>query len=89
MAVNNERIRSALRASGMKYYVLAELLGISDFSLSRKLRKELPDDEQERIISLIREHKCEPRKIRVELSAEDAARIREILDSVITESQPD
>ena len=89
MTVKNIRIRSALMNSGMKYCVLAELLGISDSSLSRKLRKELPNDEQERIVNLIREHKCDPHKVRVVLSIEDAARIRKILDSVITESQPD
>ena len=39
--------------AGMKNYQLAELMGISEFTLSRKLRNELPEKEQVRIISLI------------------------------------
>lgn len=40
----------------MKQYELAELMGIHDFSLSRKLRHELPEDEQARIVSIIKNH---------------------------------
>ena len=39
---------------GMKQYELAELLGIADSALSRKLRKELPDEEKQRILEIIR-----------------------------------
>ena len=40
--------------TGMKNYQLAELMGISEFTLSRRLRNELPIEEQEKIIALIR-----------------------------------
>ena len=38
----------------MKQYELADLLGISEWTLSRKLRTELPDDEKQRILDIIR-----------------------------------
>ena len=34
---------------------IAEALGIADCSLSRKLRRELPDDEKAKIFAIIRE----------------------------------
>lgn len=51
--MKNIEVRQKLLASGIKNYELAEMLGISEFTLSRKLRKELPQDEQQRIIDLI------------------------------------
>ena len=52
--MQNKSIRIALMENNMRQYELAELMGIHDFSLSRKLRHELPKEEQERIISLIK-----------------------------------
>ena len=52
--MKNFEIRKMLLATGIKNYELAEMLGISEWTLSRKLRKELPQAEQERIIELIR-----------------------------------
>ncbi len=40
---------------GIKQYELAELLGLSETVLCRKLRKELPKEEKEKIIKLIKE----------------------------------
>jgi DNA-binding XRE family transcriptional regulator len=51
--VNNERIRRELKVVGMKQWQLAELMGISEQTICRKFRKELPEDEQQRIIELI------------------------------------
>ena len=51
---NNEKIRSELKAHNMKHYELADLLGISENTLCRKMRKELPKEEQEKIIAVIR-----------------------------------
>lgn len=51
----NERIRRAVGGYGLKLWQAAEILGITDSSLSRKLRKELPIDEQDMIISKIME----------------------------------
>ena len=52
--MNNEKIRSALAAAGMKYWELADLLGIHPVTLSIKLRHELPEEEQAEIIEKIR-----------------------------------
>ena len=52
--MRNEQIRKALKAAGMKQWQLAELMEISEQTICRKLRKELPQAEQERIIELIR-----------------------------------
>ena len=54
--MQNKSIRIALMEHNMKQYELAELMGIHDFSLSRKLRHELPEDEQRQIVSLIENH---------------------------------
>ena len=53
--MKNMKIRQALLEVSMKNYQLAEIMGISEFTLSRKLRNELPKEEQERIISIIKE----------------------------------
>lgn len=50
----NLDIRSAAVAAGVKLWRIADALGIADASLSRKLRKELPPQEKEKIISIIR-----------------------------------
>ena len=51
--MKNLLVRQSLLAAGVKNYELAEMLGISEWTLSRKLRKELPQAEQEKIIKLI------------------------------------
>lgn len=53
----NAKIRIALIEADMAEYELAELLGIADTSLSRKLRRELPEKEQQDIIAKIMEYK--------------------------------
>lgn len=55
--MNNLEIRQAMKERRMFNYELAELLGISEFTLSRKLRNELPQEEMERILNLIRDGK--------------------------------
>ena len=55
--MKNMKIRQALMEVGMRNYQLAELMGISEFTLSRRLRNELPDEEQERILELIQNNR--------------------------------
>ena len=55
--MNNIEIRTELLKVGMKKYELAEQLGIADSALSRKLRKELPEDEKQKILVIIRNFK--------------------------------
>ncbi len=51
--MQNKKIRAALAAAGMKYWELADLLGIHPATLSAKLRHELPENEQQEIIAKI------------------------------------
>lgn len=54
--MNNSKIRYALKETGIKYWELARLMGISDATLCRRLRDELPAEEQDQIVELIRQH---------------------------------
>lgn len=49
----NTEIRIKLAAKGVKQYQVAECIGIADTSFSRKLRKELSEEEKLRILSII------------------------------------
>ncbi len=55
--MKNIKIREALKNANMKHWELAELMGISHYTLSVRLRKELPEAEQERIIALIQNNR--------------------------------
>lgn len=54
--MNNQTIRDALSQNNLKQWELAEMLNINEFSLSRKLRHELPETEQRKIVSIIQDH---------------------------------
>ena len=51
----NERIRKALKENNMCLWQLADALGISEPSMTRKMRHELSEQEQNSIIELIKE----------------------------------
>ena len=51
--MNNQAIRQAAKASGIRLWEVAEAIGINDGNLSRKLRHELSPEEQERILEAI------------------------------------
>ncbi len=53
--LKNSRVRIAAMETGVKLWQVAERLGINDGNLSRKLRRELPQEEQERILKIIQE----------------------------------
>lgn len=50
----NSDVRAAAVSSGVRLWRVAEELGIADASLSRKLRRELPPEEKERILNIIK-----------------------------------
>ncbi len=54
--MNNLKIRMKIMETGIKYYELDRILGISEPTRCRMLRNELPEDEQERICKLIDEY---------------------------------
>ena len=49
----NIRIRTELKEKNVKQYELARLMGIGETTLCRRLRYELPTEEQDRIVELI------------------------------------
>lgn len=49
----NEAVRSTLRIQNKKQWELARALGIAEATLSRKLRTELPVEEQMEMVKLI------------------------------------
>ena len=51
--MNNQEIRRACKVHGVKLWEVAEALGITDASFSRKMRRELPDDEREKVLAII------------------------------------
>ena len=55
--MNNIRIKVAMTEANLKQWELARIMGVHEATLSRKFRDELPTEEQERIVDLIRQHK--------------------------------
>lgn len=51
--MKNSRIRVAMTLHSMKQWELAEIMGMSEASVSRLLRHELPEEAQDRIIEII------------------------------------
>lgn len=51
----NDVIRNAAKAKGIRLWQIAEKLGVNDGNFSRKLRRELPEEEQRRILGIIEE----------------------------------
>ena len=51
----NKRVKDALAKHGVKHWELASLMGIHETTLCRRLREELPEEEQNELIRLIAE----------------------------------
>lgn len=51
--MSNQDIRYAAALAEVKLWQIADALGIADCNFSRKLRKELPQEEKEKIFSII------------------------------------
>lgn len=51
----NEHIKRYAKDRGVKLWEVAYRYGITDATFSRKLRRELPTQEQEKIIEIINE----------------------------------
>ena len=49
----NVEIRKAAKCAGVYLWQIAERIGINDGNFSRKLRRELPMEEKEKILSVI------------------------------------
>lgn len=53
--MENVKIRDAAKQAGVYLWEIAERFGCNDGNFSRKLRRELPEDEQRRILGIIAE----------------------------------
>lgn len=51
--MNNKGLRDYAKDNGVKLWQIAERLNINDGNLSRKLRRELKDDEKAKITAII------------------------------------
>ncbi len=53
--VKNNDVRTAAKEKGVRFWEIAETLHISEPTMTRKLRRELPADEKQRIFAIIDE----------------------------------
>ena len=51
--MKNECIREELKKRNLKQWELAKMLGVSEFTLTRRLREELPEEEKKKILEVI------------------------------------
>ena len=51
--MHNKEIRSAAKNAGVRLWEVAAAYGINDGNFSRRLRRELPEDEQQEILEII------------------------------------
>ena len=70
----NQDIRTAAKQNGVFLWEIAEKLNVMDSNFSRKLRRELPADEKQRIISLIDEISAEKKNAVWGVDAPQAAK---------------
>jgi len=55
----NEDIRKAIKQCGIKYWQLADILNISEATITRMLRHELCKEEKNKILSILENYKKE------------------------------
>ena len=53
--MNNLVIRQAAKTAKLPLWMVADAMGISEPSMTRLLRRELPETEKERILAVIRD----------------------------------
>lgn len=51
--MHNADIRQAAKAAGIRLYQIAAEIGLNDGNFSRRLRRELPDVEKQKIFGII------------------------------------
>lgn len=57
--MQNEAIRRSISDSGLKYWEVADAIGIADTTFAKWLRHELPEDKQKQILAVINQMKKE------------------------------
>lgn len=51
--MNNQEIRNAAKKKGVTLWQIADLLEVSEATMTRKLRRELPEKERKHILNAI------------------------------------
>lgn len=51
--MNNIEIRKAIKESGFKHWQIADIIGVADTTFCRMLRRELPEDRKQEILTAI------------------------------------
>ena len=51
--MSNKEIRNAAGGHGLKLWEVAEAIGMNESAFSRKMRRELPEEEKNKILSVI------------------------------------
>ena len=54
MLIANQDIREAITENGLKYWQVAQAIGINDGNFSRLLRAELPKEKKKEILKIIK-----------------------------------
>lgn len=49
----NNDVRQAARAAGVRLWQIADMIGITDGNFSRRLRRELPEEQKKEIFNII------------------------------------
>ena len=52
--IASKEIRDAARDAGVRLWQIAERIGMNDGNFSRKLRRELPDQEKKDVLEIIK-----------------------------------
>ena len=52
--LQNTEIRSAAKAAGIPLWAVADALNISEPTMTRRLRRELPEREKQKLLQIIR-----------------------------------
>ena len=51
----NMKVRRAAKAAGVPFWKVAKQMGVSEPTITRKLREELPAEERKRFLKIIKE----------------------------------
>lgn len=51
--MSNIEIREAIKKSGLRHWQIADMIGVADTTFCRMLRRELPEDKKQEILTVI------------------------------------
>lgn len=51
--MRNSAIREQAKSNGVRFWEIAEVMGVSEATVTRMLRRELPETEQRKILNIV------------------------------------